>query len=79
MDQLDLNRVHLQDCITGMQALPDGCIDLAFADPPFNIGYQYDVYEDRLKADQYLNWSREWISEVVRVRSEEHTSELQSH
>lgn len=63
----DLNRVHQQDCITGMQSLPDGCVDLTFADPPFNIGYKYDVYEDRLKAEEYLDWSREWISEVARV------------
>ncbi|MBX3437055.1 MAG: site-specific DNA-methyltransferase [Planctomycetaceae bacterium] len=50
-----------------MQELPAGSIDLAFADPPFNIGYQYDVYEDRLKAEEYLDWSRGWISEVARV------------
>ncbi|MCA9023675.1 MAG: site-specific DNA-methyltransferase [Planctomycetaceae bacterium] len=62
-----INRVHQQDCISGMQALPDGSVDLAFADPPFNIGYQYDVYEDRLKAEEYLEWSRAWIGEVARV------------
>ncbi len=62
-----LNQVHQQDCISGMQSLPEGCVDLAFADPPFNIGYKYDVYEDRLKAEEYLEWSRQWISEVARV------------
>ncbi len=44
-----------------------GSVDLVFADPPFNIGYEYDVYEDRLEADRYLDWSRKWIGEVVRV------------
>lgn len=73
MDQALLNHIHQQDCIAGMQGLPDGCVDLAFADPPFNIGYQYDVYEDRLKADEYLEWSRAWISEVVRVLKAEGT------
>ena len=73
MDQHDFDRLHLQDCIAGMQGLPDGCIDLAFADPPFNIGYQYDVYEDRLKAEEYLDWSRAWISEVARVLKEDGT------
>lgn len=55
------------DCITGMQNLAAGTIDLAFADPPFNIGYKYDVYHDKLKSERYLAWCRDWIGEVVRV------------
>ena len=27
-------------------------VDLIFADPPFNIGYQYDQYKDKLKRDK---------------------------
>jgi site-specific DNA-methyltransferase (adenine-specific) len=50
-----------------MQALPAGAIDLVFADPPFNIGYDYDVYDDALEAERYLDWSRRWGHEVVRV------------
>ena len=44
-----------------------GSVDLAFADPPFNIGYDYDVYDDRRESDHYLDWSRKWIAEVARV------------
>ena len=62
-----LNRIHCQDCIAGMAKLPAGSIDLAFADPPFNIGYEYDAYDDRLEAVQYLDWSRSWLEEVKRV------------
>jgi site-specific DNA-methyltransferase (adenine-specific) len=61
------NRIHLQDCVAGLRSLPEGCVDLAFADPPFNIGYEYDVYDDKLEADRYLDWSRTWLSEVARV------------
>jgi site-specific DNA-methyltransferase (adenine-specific) len=50
-----------------MQTLPAGSIDLVFADPPFNIGYDYDVYDDALEAEHYLDWSRRWGKEVVRV------------
>src|SRR5438128_7910152 len=42
-------------------------IDLIFADPPFNIGYDYDVYDDRRASDHYLNWTRKWGTEVVRI------------
>ncbi|MEO6809035.1 MAG: site-specific DNA-methyltransferase [Isosphaeraceae bacterium] len=55
------------DCIEGMSALAKGSIDLIFADPPFNIGYGYDVYDDRKDADHYLNWTRRWAAEVVRI------------
>lgn len=62
-----LGRIHQGNCIERMQQIADGEIDLVFADPPFNIGYQYDVYEDRLESDQYLDWSRQWMGEVHRI------------
>lgn len=55
------------DCIAGMNKLPAGSVDLAFADPPFNIGYDYDVYDDRKATNDYLDWSRQWIAGVHRV------------
>ena len=63
-----LDKVHQGDCIAGMKKLPAGSVQLAFADPPFNIGYDYD---DQLDSNQYLSWSRDWISEVHRVLSQE--------
>jgi site-specific DNA-methyltransferase (adenine-specific) len=61
------DRLHDGDCVQGMRSLPDGCVDLAFADPPFNIGYEYDQYHDRLSADEYEAWCETWLGEVVRV------------
>jgi site-specific DNA-methyltransferase (adenine-specific) len=62
-----LAKIHQSDCIAGMNSLPAASIDLAFADPPFNIGYEYDVYHDAKDYDEYLAWSRQWISAVHRV------------
>jgi site-specific DNA-methyltransferase (adenine-specific) len=62
-----LNRIHQGDCVAGLNALPEGCVDLAFADPPFNIGYKYDVYDDRREHEHYLDWSRQWIAAVYRA------------
>lgn len=64
---LELDRVYQGDCIERLAKLDAGSVDLAFADPPFNIGYDYDVYQDRLEADDYLAWSRQWIEAVKRV------------
>lgn len=63
----ELNTVHQGDCIAGMKAMPASSVQLVFADPPFNIGYDYDEYEDKLEAEQYLRWSSDWMSEVHRV------------
>jgi site-specific DNA-methyltransferase (adenine-specific) len=59
--------IYNEDCISGMQKLEPGVVDLAFADPPFNIGYKYDVYRDSLDDDEYLQWCSRWIGQVVRV------------
>ncbi|MDB5392489.1 MAG: adenine-specific methyltransferase [Planctomycetaceae bacterium] len=64
---LDLNTIHHADCIASMNNLKEGSVDLVFADPPFNIGYEYDVYNDKLERQNYLEWSRNWISAVQRV------------
>lgn len=63
----ELNTIHRFDCIEAMQTMAEASVDLAFADPPFNIGYKYDVYNDRKDADAYMEWSRDWISGVHRV------------
>jgi site-specific DNA-methyltransferase (adenine-specific) len=62
-----LGKIHHGDCIAGMNGLPAGSIDLVFADPPFNIGYDYDVYHDAKDYEEYLAWSRQWIGAVHRV------------
>jgi site-specific DNA-methyltransferase (adenine-specific) len=59
--------LYNEDCIAGLKKLADGTVDLAFADPPFNIGYKYDEYNDALESEKYLDWSRQWLGEVVRV------------
>lgn len=62
-----VNTIHEGDCVEGLNSLPADSVDLVFADPPFNIGYDYDVYEDRVEDSRYLDWSRTWIAAVHRV------------
>lgn len=46
------------------EAASDGSakVDLVFADPPFNIGYKYDLYHDRKAYDDYYAWTRKWMA-----------------
>ena len=48
---MELDKLRQGHCIAGMSKIPAGSIDLAFADPPFNIGYKYDVYEGTVKIE----------------------------
>jgi site-specific DNA-methyltransferase (adenine-specific) len=56
-----------EDCLVGLSRIADGSVDLAFADPPFNIGYEYDVYKDSQAGDDYLRWCHRWMGELHRV------------
>ena len=60
------NRVFQGDCVALLKEMEAGSVDLAFADPPFNIGYKYDVYDDAKQAEDYLAWCREWIAGIHR-------------
>jgi site-specific DNA-methyltransferase (adenine-specific) len=62
---IKLNQVVNGDCIEGMTSLGPGMVDLAFADPPFNIGYDYDVYDDKKETNEYLTWSKKWMAAVA--------------
>jgi site-specific DNA-methyltransferase (adenine-specific) len=63
----ELNQIIRGDCIGLMNAWPAGWVDLVFADPPFNIGYLYDGYDDQKNTQQYLDFSRRWMAAVARV------------
>ncbi len=62
-----LNDVHNVDCVDGLRRLPDNCVDLVVADPPYfkTIDESWD-YEWRTVED-YVDWCREWLDEISRV------------
>ncbi|MEM9409581.1 MAG: DNA methyltransferase [Planctomycetota bacterium] len=60
------NNIYQGDCVELLQQLKPNSVDLVFADPPFNIGYQYDVYDDSKKATEYLDWCKTWIKGIKR-------------
>ncbi len=64
---LKTGKIHQGDCLKLMRQIGDGSVDLAFADPPFNIGYKYDKYHDSQDDAKYLDWCEAWIGEIHRV------------
>jgi len=61
------NQILCGDCVAILQEAPEPFADLVFADPPFNIGYKYDKYHDSKTSGKYLDWTRDWIGQCVRV------------
>ncbi|MEO0513741.1 MAG: site-specific DNA-methyltransferase [Planctomycetota bacterium] len=61
------NTIAGGDCIAQMSAWPEGSADLIFADPPYNIGFKYDQYDDTLPDEAYLQWTYAWIDQCARL------------
>jgi len=56
------------DCLTVLPDINDATVDTVFADPPFNLGKVYGGSVDDERPDhEYLDWSRRWIDECIRV------------
>jgi len=62
-----LNKIHQGDCLKLFKNIPDNSVDMTFADPPFNLHKKYTSYKDNLEFQEYLDWCKKWISEMVRV------------
>jgi len=85
--RLPLNEILRGDCIETMRALPDRCVDMIFADPPYNLqlggdlhrpdGSQVDAVDDDWdKFDSlavYDRFTREWLREARRILKDDGT------
>ena len=57
------------DCIEGMNMLPPGSMDVIVTSPPYNLGINYNGYNDRIPREEYLGWTDHWAEAVSRVLS----------
>lgn len=62
-----LDTIVTGDCRKLMARWPAGWADLVFADPPFNINYSYDKYDDNKDRPTYLRFAAEWVIQAVRL------------
>ncbi len=64
---LPLDTVINMDCIEGMAALPQGCVDVIVTSPPYNIGKEYRAYNDNRPRREFLSWLGSVFAECHRV------------
>ena len=72
MVRCEKNRIFVIDCIEGMkQYLDDGEVDVIVTSPPYNLGIDYNSYDDSVSRDEYLEWMETFSKESKRVLSDE--------
>ena len=55
------------DALKNLRHLESESIDLIFADPPYNIGKNFDGSIENWSEDEFLSWTYQWIDECHRV------------
>lgn len=78
---LPLGQILQEDCVKAMSRLPDACVDMVFADPPYNLqlggdlfrpeGSRVDAVDDDWDKfdtfEAYDRFTRDWLREARRI------------
>lgn len=60
------HKIIFGDALEGLKAIPDESIDLIFADPPYNIGKNFNGKIEKWDSEEeYLEWCYEWLDLCV--------------
>ena len=55
------------DCLELMKELPDESVDLIITSPPYNVGIDYDSWNDKQNFSDYIIFIDKWLKEAYRV------------
>jgi site-specific DNA-methyltransferase (adenine-specific) len=61
------NTIINGDCIEVMKTLPEGSVDLIVTSPPYGVGIDYDVHDDDMVWEQYVEFTHSWMEQAYRV------------
>jgi len=64
---LPLNKIILGDAIKELRKLPDESCDVIIIDPPYNIGKDFGNNIDKRELGEYVEWSKNWVNESIRI------------
>jgi len=64
---LEPNKIYHIDVIEGLTNIDDEIADIIIIDPPYNIGKDFGENKDNLSLNDYVEWSREWLLESIRI------------
>lgn len=62
------DKIVCNDVFHVVPNLPDACVDLMFADPPYNLTKSFNDRQFRKTSiDEYAEWLDSWLSQTVRI------------
>ena len=61
------NIIYNEDCLKTLKSMEDNSVDLILTSPPYNIGIDYDSYDDKKDWKEYYKWCGEWLEQCYRV------------
>ena len=64
---MEKNKIYNMDCVEYMKSLPDECVDLIIADPPYYKAINEKWDKQWRTEEEYLNWTQQWFNECVRI------------
>ena len=64
---MEFNKIYCMDCLEGMKLMNDNEVDIIITSPPYNIGINYNKYNDNKSNDEYLVWIEEIGKELNRI------------
>ena len=67
----EVNRIYQMDCLAGLKKMKDNSVDVIVTSPPYNIGIQYNTYEDKKSEQEYLDWLHKVAIECKRVMKDD--------
>jgi DNA modification methylase len=67
MNRLPINQIILGKAERELATLPSESVDLIIADPPYNLGKDYGNNRDKKTREDYLEFTKTWLTEAVRV------------
>ncbi len=65
--KLPLNKIILNDAVEELRKLPSESCHIIIIDPPYNIGKDFGNNIDKREMNEYVNWSKKWIDESIRI------------
>lgn len=70
---IDNQRIICGDVLEKMKHLPNESVSLIVTDPPYNLNKDYGKSQDRLEFDEYIAFSKQWLTEAKRVLKKDGT------
>lgn len=66
---IELDMIYNEVCLQGMKRIPYGSVNSIITSPPYNVGLNYNGFDDNKEYNDYLMWIKEIFNHCYRILS----------